>query len=144
MNTYFGCLSRTLHVYTDQAMTEALAEMDLTGAQGHILGYLNHCKEAPCPKDIEKYFELSHPTVSGLLARLEKKGFVELRTDEADRRCKRIYLLDKGRQYHQAIHSHIEQMEEKIAKGFTEEEKQLLTQLLRRAIQNIKEECGQC
>ncbi len=142
MNTYFGCLSRTLHAYTDQAMTEALEEMELTGAQGHIISYLSHCKEAPCPKDIEKHFELSHPTVSGLLTRLEKKGFVALRTDASDRRCKRIYLLDKGQQCHQTIHHHIDHMEEIIAKDFTEEEKQQLTSLLRRAIKNIKEECN--
>ncbi len=142
MNTYFGCLARTLHAYTDQAMTEALAEMELTGAQGHILGYLNHCKEAPCPKDIEQHFELSHPTVSGILSRLERKGFIEFRPDTEDRRCKRIYLLEKGQQCHEIIHGHIGQMEALISKGFTEEEKQQLTQLLRRAIKNIKEECS--
>ncbi len=140
MNTYFGCLSRALHAYTDQAMTDALAEMELTGAQGHIISYLSHCKEAPCPRDIEKYFELSHPTVSGLLARLEKKGFIQLCTDADDRRCKRIYLLEKGQQCHAAIHRHIEHMEERIAAGFTEEEKQQLTTLLRRAIENLKED----
>ena len=67
---------RILHWCADQAMTNALATMDLTAAQGHIMAYLDHQKAPPCPKDIEEAFHLSHPTVSGLLARMEKKGFI--------------------------------------------------------------------
>ena len=88
MPAHYGHLARILHWCTDQSMTNALAQMDLTAAQGHIMGYLAHQKQPPCPKDIEEAFHLSHPTVSGLLSRMEKKGFIELRPDPNDRRCK--------------------------------------------------------
>lgn len=138
MRNHYGRLARTLHWCTDQSMTAELEKMDLTAAQGHIMGYLAHHKEQPpCPRDIELEFKLSHPTVSGLLSRLEQKGFIELRTDLEDRRCKRIYILPKGKECHDRMHQTILNNEERMVQGFTEEEKQLFADFLNRAIENM-------
>ena len=134
---HFGRLIHTLHWCTDQAMTAALEEMDLTASQGRIMGYLAHRADPPCPRDIEEEFHLSHPTVSGLLTRLEKKGFLELRPDEADRRCKRIFLLPKGFQCLDTMHQTILSNENRLVAGFTEEEKRIFFDLLCRAITNM-------
>lgn len=120
-------------------MTNALETMELTAAQGHIMGYLAHRREPPCPRDIEGEFHLSHPTVSGLLSRLEQKGFIELRTDPADRRCKRIYVLSKGRECQETMHRTILSNEERMVQGFTNEEQEQFHQFLSRAIQNMGE-----
>lgn len=137
MPTHFGHYARILHSCTDQAMTAALAEMDLTAAQGHILGYIHRRSTPPCPRDIEETFRLTHPTVSGLLSRLEKKGFIEFRPDETDRRSKRIYILPKGTEVVETMHRTIEQNECRMLQGFTEEEKAQFAQLLLRAIENM-------
>ena len=134
---HFGHQARILHWCTDQAITRALEEMDLTSSQGHIMGFLAHQKTPPCPKDVEEAFHLSHPTVSGLLSRLERKGFVELRTDTVDRRCKRIYVLEKGRQCQQRMKNTISGIEEKLVSGFTEDECAEFAALLDRAIANM-------
>ena len=118
-------------------MDNALEEMELTAAQGHIMAYLAHAKQPPCPRDVEGEFHLTHPTVSGLLSRLEQKGFLELRTDPEDRRCKRIYVLEKGWQCHEVMHRTIQENERRMTEGFTEEEQELFTGLLRRAIRNM-------
>lgn len=137
MHNHYGRLARTLHWCTDQAMTAELEKMDLTAAQGHIMGYLAHHREAPCPRDIETEFHLSHPTVSGLLSRLEQKSFIELRTDPNDRRCKRIYILPKGKECHDRMHQVITENEARMVQGFTEEEKTQFINLLTRAIKNM-------
>ena len=137
LKEHYGRKLRILHWCTDQAVTRALEEMDLTAAQGHIMGFLARSKSAPCPKDIEEAFHLSHPTVSGLLSRMEKKGFVELRPDENDRRCKRIYVLPKGIECQQQIWQTILDIEQQLVSGFSPEEKQLLSKLLDRAIDNM-------
>ena len=118
-------------------MTAALDKMDLTAAQGHIMGYLTHRTDPPCPRDIEEAFHLSHPTVSGLLNRLEKKGFLELRPDEHDRRCKRVHILPKGRECHETMHQTILQNENRLVQDFSEEEQALFFNLLSRAIANM-------
>lgn len=133
----YGHYIRMLHCGADQAMTNALASMDLTAAQGHIMGFIARSPKPPCARDIEEVFHLSHPTVSGLLSRLEKKGFLEFRPDEADRRCKRIFILPKGQQLHETMHRVIMETEEKMVDGFTEEEKELFAQFLLRSIGNM-------
>ncbi len=137
MHTHYGHRIRILHWCTDQAMTNALAQMELTAAQGHIMGYLARRETPACSRDIEEAFHLSHPTVSGLLARLEKKGFLEFRPDPHDRRCKRIWILEKGRRCHELMHQTIRQNEENMVKGFTPQEREQFSAFLERAIANM-------
>lgn len=118
-------------------MTAALESMDLTASQGHIMAFLAHQTEPPCPRDIETEFQLSHPTVSGLLSRMEQKGFIQLLPDPNDRRCKRIYILPKGEQCHELMHETIRANEKRIVEGFTPEEQALFADLLQRAITNM-------
>lgn len=136
---HYGHYIRMLHCSTDQAMTNALLSMELTAAQGHIMGFVSHQSTPPCSRDIEEAFHLSHPTVSGLLSRLEKKGFLELRPDESDRRFKRIYILPKGRELEETMHHIILTTEEKLVQDFTDEEKAQFAHLLTRAIRNMGE-----
>ena len=114
-----------------------MESMDLTAVQGHIMAYLAHAQQPPCPRDLEAEFHLTHPTVSGILSRLEQKGFVELRTDPEDRRCKRIFILEKGWQCHEVMHQTIQANERRIVDGFTPEEQEIFTGLLQRAIRNM-------
>lgn len=134
---HYGHLARILHWCTDQAITRALEEMDLTSAQGHIMGFLALRKEPPCPKDIEEKFHLSHPTVSGLLSRLEKKDFIEFRPDPHDRRCKRIFILPRGRECQEQMHQTITNIENQLISGFTPEEQLQFASYLERAIANM-------
>lgn len=137
LHKQYGHFFRILHWCTDQAMTAALAQMELTAAQGQIMGYLVHQDGPRCHRDIEEAFRLSHPTVSGLLARLERKGFIALRSDPADRRRKLIELLPKGRQCQETMHQTILNIERQLVQDFSEEEKAQFSSFLERAIHNI-------
>lgn len=137
LKEHFGFLLGVLHRCNQHSMDSALEKMELTAAQGHIMAYLAHVKQPPCPRDVEAKFHLTHPTVSGLLSRLEQKGFIELRTDPEDRRCKRIFVLPKGRQCHDLMHQTIVGNERRIVEGFTQEERELFFSFLQRAIQNM-------
>ena len=137
MHSPYGYYIRVLENCTQQAMNNALASMELTAAQGHIMGFITHSTQPPCPKDIEERFQLSHPTVSGILSRLEQKGFIEMRPDQQDRRCKRIYVLQKGLQLNETMHQIIRATEEKMVQDFTEAEKEEFESLLKRAIHNL-------
>ena len=134
---HYGHMIRVLHRGISQAVTGAMAQMELTSAQGRIMGFLAMCKSPPCAKDIEEKFHLSHPTVFGLLARLEKKDFIEFRPDEQDRRCKRIYMLPKGADCNEQIYHAIEENERRIVADFSEEEKALFADFLIRAAKNM-------
>lgn len=137
MENHYGHLARILHWCTDQAMTNALAGMDLTAAQGHVMGFLAHRKDPPCPRDVEEVFHLSHPTVSGLLSRLEQKGFIALEPDLQDRRCKRIHILPKGEECLELMHKTILANEEQMVRDFSPGERAQFADYLQRAISNM-------
>ena len=137
MTIHYGHLLRILHWCTDQSMTASLEKMELTAAQGHIMGYLSRQSEPPCPRDVEEAFHLSHPTVSGILSRLEQKGFISLQPDPNDRRCKRIFVRPKGQECHQTMHQTIADTENQLVQDFTPEEKALFSEFLQRAIANM-------
>ena len=137
LNYHYGHMLRILHWCTDQSMTSALETMELTAAQGHIMAYLAHRETPPCPRDIESEFQLSHPTVSGILSRLEQKGFVELRPDSEDRRCKRIHILPKGEECLELMHKTILANEEQMVRDFSPAERAQFADYLQRAISNM-------
>ena len=136
----FGRMFRSLDCALGHTMDQALSSMDLTFSQGHIMGYLSHCETPPCAKDIEDRFHLSHPTVSGLLARLEKKEFIALRPDPEDRRRKLVYILPKGQQCNKTMAAVIRRGDERLLAGFSEEEEAQFRQYLQRAMQNLSPE----
>ena len=137
LNYPFGPLFRALHCCADQMMTAALTELDLTASQGRIMGYIVRRSQPPCARDIEDHFGLTHPSVSGTLNRLEKKGFIEFRPDGADRRCKRIHPLPKGLECHERMMERIRAIERQITGDFTPEETALFRELLTRALTNL-------
>lgn len=135
-----GYFFKTLVLSLEGRMNRQLQELDLTSAQGHIIGYLAHTEHPPCARDLEQFFSLSHPTVSGLISRMEAKGFVAVTPDPDDKRVKRIRLLDKGMACSRRIEASVRDNEETIVQGFTQEERALFADFLQRAIRNLNDD----
>ena len=77
--------------------------------------------------------------MSGILSRMESKGFIEIRPDPDDRRVRRICLLEKGHACSQEIIRHIRDTEQSMAEGFSPQELALLRSFLKRAIGNLSQ-----
>ena len=130
---------RYLNNRITQYMDQQFLALDLTSTQSFILHHLSlHENEAMYPKDIEKRFHLTHPTVSGVLQRLEAKNFIVIEPDRADRRCKRIRLTDRARRYDEAVGQAFETLERLMCSGMSEEEQQTLLRLLDLASANLR------
>src|SRR5699024_4850070 len=70
-----------------------LQKYNLTAAQLDVMIYLKCSGEEEIhQRQIENWFQLKNPTVTGLLNRLEEKGFIIRRTNPADRRYRVIEL----------------------------------------------------
>lgn len=121
-----------------QRVDQKFLSLELTGMQSYVLRYLEeHTGEVVYPKDIEQRFHLTHPTVSGLLARLEAKGFIVCSPDPDDRRCKRITATEKAEQCQREIHETFQALEREAMRGFSKEETETLLRLLDQALENI-------
>ena len=148
---HLGHRVRILSQAIRQAIDRKLLDLDLTAQQSFILRYLSERKDdVVYPKDIEKRFNLTHPTVSGLLQRLECKGFLTCEPDPDDRRYKRVALSEKGTECQKEIWQHMQSLEKTMTAGMREDEVDTLMRLLDLAAQNldvslpndcIKEEC---
>lgn len=134
---HLGPLIKKLHFQLEQCMNRQVQALDLTPAQSHIIGWLTHSRETPCARDLEAAFNLSHATVSGLLSRMECKGFIAVRPDPKDRRIKRIYLLEKGMACSNQTRDYINETESQILAGFSQEERDLFFSFLMRANENL-------
>ena len=138
---HLGHRVRILSQAIRQAIDRKLCDLDLTGQQSFIIRYLSERQgEVVYPKDIERRFNLTHPTVSGLLQRLEGKGFIVCEPDPDDRRYKRVTLTPPARECQQEICRHIHAMEQTMTAGMTEAEIGTLISLLDRATANLSAE----
>jgi DNA-binding MarR family transcriptional regulator len=137
---HLGPRLRLLNQAISQDMSKTFTALDLTGAQSFVLRYLSmHKDERIYAKDIEKQFSLSHPTVSGILQRLEAKGFITVVPDPADRRCRRVTLTEKAERCQMEICRHIRETEARMLSGMSAGEVQTLVRLLDQATANLTE-----
>ncbi len=151
----YGKKIKALSGAFNRILNASCASMELTCSQGMILGYLAHNQDAPVyPRDLERYFDLSHATVSGLLQRLENKGLITFAVAPHDHRCKCVEMTQKAMEKDQIQRDAWEAANEQMVQGFSAEERRLFWELLSRAAENMttqKEEkrhdkttAGQC
>jgi DNA-binding MarR family transcriptional regulator len=76
----------------------AIAEGGLTGPQQAAMAALVKA-DGLSLKELSRDLGLAHSTVSGIVDRLEKRGMVERKTDDADRRVSRIVPTRQVRQF---------------------------------------------
>ena len=124
-----------------QDMQQQTELLGLTSSQGMFLHHIWKRKQIDgldtYPKDLEEFFYIKHPTVSGILQRMEAAGFVILKASEEDKRCKAIVLTQKALDAHAQIHDHIQASEARLTENMTAEEQALLRSLLKLAAQNL-------
>ena len=93
-----GYLLARIHSNMDRRANNNLKASGMTFSQMRLMHFLFKQGEAtPSQKDIEDFLQVSHPTVVGLIQRLEAKELVRSGFDSQDRRVKSVYLTEAGR-----------------------------------------------
>lgn len=137
----FGYYIKIINKEFENNKNKDLAEFDLTSQQFSILIFLNKNKDRQInQKDIEEELNLSSPTVSGLLQRLENKEYVIRTTSESDSRYKVILSTEKGLKFKDIMFERIQKIEEELLANFTDYEKAQLIGFLIRMKSNICKE----
>lgn len=123
----------------DQAANRGAEAYGLTGLQTFIIGTIARREGELCAKDFERRLKLRHSTISGVLQRLEIKGFIQTVSDAEDRRIKRLKLTAKGKDICELARQKLDGVEETLTKDFTPEEREQFIWLLDKALQNIRQ-----
>ncbi len=116
-------------------------DLDLTSSQADVLNFVWHNEKKGQPiqqVDIERRFSLSNPTVTGLIQRLEAKGFVTRAVSEKDKRCKYLYTTELTTKIYVFAEQKRIEMQSLLMQDFSEEEKEEFSRLLGKALNNIR------
>ena len=109
---------------------------DLTAKQLHCIELI-HDMENPNSSELAKKLQITKPSTSVMLDRLEEHGFVRKIQSDSDRRAAHVHLTSKG---DRASHLHAD-MHKRFANlltmDLTDSEKDILIVLLNKAIQTI-------
>lgn len=112
---------------------------ELTGNNMFIIGYLAKNREKDIfQKDLEEVFSVRRSTMSAIILRMEKKGFLVRESVAYDARLKKLVLTEKGRRIHEMIESKVAETEEKLSACLSEDEKKTLCFLLEKLRQNLE------
>jgi len=92
------------------------------------------------PSELADRLGVEPPTVTNMLSRMEKAGYLERCRDMRDARCTRVYLTEQGRELHEPVERRWEAVQERAFAGITAEEEAQLRGLLGRIQANLTRE----
>lgn len=138
-----GGMLKHAHILHSQRINEKLKQYDITMSQLNVLRYVTMANEDNVlinQKDIEMKTQLTNPTVTGLINRLESKGLLQRVTNEQDKRVKNLYITAKAQCMNKKFKSIFEESDSIALQGFNEEEKKELEKYLLRMMDNLTED----
>ena len=121
---------------------------DVSPVQTWVIRYLHdHKGQEICQRDLERDFNITRSTVTGILQLMEKKGYIVRVASTEDARLKRILLTEKAIEHHNLIEEQIRDFNRELENGITEEEKQTFLTILDKMMQNLGQDSrrtGRC
>ena len=128
---------RLLNIQNDKIANSMLAPYGLSHAQFKVLNLL-YARPAFSLRqvDIEDFFQISNPTVTGILRSLEKKGLIERKTTPDDSRSKLIGATEKAETMREDMQGIEQALSARIDSVFTAEERDRFFEYLNRIIES--------
>lgn len=135
-----GFLFKQINNVYEKDINNQLKGLGITSSQCEVLDYLFHCeKEEVNQKDIEKALNLKNPTVTGILHRLDEKGFVLVVPNGKDRRKKNVHLTEKAYDIQRRMELDRRKIDKSLTVGMTRREIQALYKMLNRVLYNVSD-----
>ena len=120
---------------TNEYRTAEFAEMGLGPAYNMYIFYL--CKNPGVPQDtLSKILHINKSNVTRAIQTLIKDGFLYKEIDSEDKRISRIYPTDKAYAIRPLLIKKMQRWNEVIMAGLTEEEQNILFELLKKVTIN--------
>lgn len=116
-----------------------LKRYNLTFAQSRVFAYLQEKGGQATQKEIEVFLGVSHPTVVGIVSRMEQNGYLTTWMDKNDRRNKNVAFTEKARALGVDMEQNMRNTEKQLLSPLSPEEAALLKQLLSRICAHLEE-----
>lgn len=120
-----------------------LRQQELTGVQFAVLGQLMNMEreglEEINQRCLERANHVTHPTMTEIIKRLEKKGYITCAPGKSDRRVKSVRSTGKASQLSDIIEQTDREVAELLSRGLSPEQKLQLTEITGIMIQNAEQ-----
>lgn len=136
-NKRIGFLIKQVYFMNQAQLNTMFAQFDLTASQTFTLIYLFRAHEQGRvinQREIERDMDISNPTVTGILNRLEHKGLIERKTSTKDARIKYIEVTDKALELDKVLKRKFSENEKQLVSNLTKEEVQQLARILEKIL----------
>ena len=114
-------------------LNQQLMEKELTGVQLTVLKELERLESSGAAevnqRDLENISHVTHPTMTEILKRLERKEFISCRRSSTDRRHKCISTTGKARELHQQLDEMDRAVLSELCLGLSREQLEQLEQI---------------
>ena len=114
-------------------LNQQLMEKELTGVQLTVLKELERLESSGAAevnqRDLENISHVTHPTMTEILKRLERKEFISCRRSSMDRRHKCIITTGKARELHQQLDEMDRAVLSELCLGLSREQLEQLEQI---------------
>lgn len=126
-----GILFKQINVALGKNANNELRKSNLTISQIRFLSYiLESGKERVSLKELEKEFQVSQPTVVGIVKRMKEKDLVKILQNDEDGRAKDVMLSQQGKQILEQGEIGKKRMEEVLLSGLSTAERKELRRML--------------
>lgn len=126
-------LIKQIHSELEKNANNALRKDDLTIAQTGVLLTLSEAEGQQMEqKQLEESLHVAQSTVTGIVKRLEFKGFVETFSDSEDKRVKLVHITPSGLEISEKTKGNMEKTEAELTSSLTETERNILISLLQK------------
>ena len=133
-----GYLIKNIHDKLKAKADADLKHYNLTLAQSRVLAYLHSNGGQATQKEIEVFLEVSHPTVVGIVSRMEQNGHVTSRIDEQDKRNKIVKLTEAAEALVMDMEQDISANEQKMLDSLSTEDVERLREMLLAVYKNLE------
>lgn len=135
-----GYMLKIVNDALEKKANETLRNEDLTLSQLKVLGFINTKEEGKTTqKELEDALAVSHPTINGILKRLEAKGIIVSELSVNRRMTKIVELTETGKEILKKTESHRLEHEKRLSKNLSAEEKASLLFYLKKVYEGLKE-----
>lgn len=131
-----GYLIKSINDKLTVKVDAELKQFNLTMSQCRVFLYLSSRGGQGTQKEIETFLGVSHPTVVGLVSRMEQNGYVICWPCE-DGRNKNVKLTPKAEDIDKDMKRNMQANEQKLLEPLSPEESEKLRDLLLKVVQHL-------
>lgn len=123
--------------YHGQLLDRATSKEGIYKTQFMVLAEVFH-HPGISQKDLSEHMDISPPSLTGTVKRLEEMGYIRREEDEKDNRMKLIYMTPEGERRLKGTWKRFIEVDAKMFDDFSEQEMQMLQDFFDRMFKNLE------